>query len=179
MTEVDRRRRLEALFDEHAAAVRAYALRRINPASADDTVSDVFVVACRRIDEIPADALPWLLACARRVLANQYRGARRRLALVDRLSALDGKIVTRPGTDDAPDALLRALESLSAEDRELLMMIAWEGLEPARAAAALECSRATLAVRLHRARRRLAAALEAVGGDTPLNSRSTPMEAVK
>src|SRR5205823_10175575 len=81
MSEGDRRRRLEQLFDEHAAAVRAYALRRIDSVSAEDTVSEVFVVACRRIDEVPSDSLPWLLACARRVLANQHRGARRRLAL--------------------------------------------------------------------------------------------------
>jgi RNA polymerase sigma-70 factor, ECF subfamily len=44
----------------------------------------------------------------------------------------------------------------------VLLLVAWEGLEPARAAAALECSRATLAVRLHRVRRRLAAALEEI-----------------
>jgi RNA polymerase sigma-70 factor (ECF subfamily) len=175
MRDVDRRRQLELLFDEHAAAVRAYALRRIDPASADDTVSEVFVVACRRIDEVPADALPWLLACARRVLANQYRGARRRIALVDRLSVA-GEVVTNPDRQDQ-EALLRALDRLSDGDRELLMMIAWEGLDPARAAAALECSRATLAVRLHRARRRLGAALEEVGVSSPM--RTTPMEAVK
>ncbi len=177
MRDVDRRQRLEQLFDEHGAAVRAYALRRIDPASADDTVSEVFVVACRRLDEVPPDALPWLLACARRVLANQYRSARRRLALVDRLSSVAGEV------DEASDAalgakrLLRALDSLSDGDRELLMMIAWEGLEPARAAAALECSRATLAVRLHRARRRLAAALEAGELASPMTP--TPMEAVR
>ena len=176
MREDDRRRRLESLFDEHAAAVRAYALRRIDPASADDTVSEVFVVACRRIDEIPSDPLPWLLACARRVLANQYRGARRRLALTDRLSSVSEGVVGSSGTD-AGERLLRALESLSEGDRELLMMIAWEGLEPARAAVALECSRATLAVRLHRARRRLAAALEEGGVASPM--RPTQMEAVK
>lgn len=176
MREDDRRRRLELLFDEHAAAVRAYALRRIDPASADDTVSEVFVVACRRIDEIPADALPWLLACARRVLANQYRGTRRRLALADRLSTVSSEVVGTSGTD-ARERLLRALDSLSDGDRELLMMIAWEGLEPARAAAALECSRATLAVRLHRARHRLRAALEGDGVVSPMTP--TQMEAVK
>jgi RNA polymerase sigma factor (sigma-70 family) len=175
MRDVDLRRRLEGLFDEHAASVRAYALRRIDPASADDTVSEVFVVACRRIDEIPADALPWLLACARRVLANQYRGARRQLALVDRLSSMEASALGRSGAV-AAEALLCALDTLSDGDRELLMMIAWEGLEPSRAAAALECSRATLAVRLHRARRRLAVALEEGGHGPPMTS--TRMEAV-
>ena len=176
MRDVERRQLLEGLFNEHAAAVRAYALRRIDPASADDTVSEVFVVACRRIEEIPPDALPWLLACARRVLANQYRGARRRLALVDRLSFVPGETVGMAG-GDAAERLLRALDSLSDGDRELLMMIAWEGLDPARAAVALECSRATLAVRLHRARRRLRAALE--DGELASSMTPTPMEAVK
>jgi RNA polymerase sigma-70 factor (ECF subfamily) len=161
MSEAERRRRLEALFDEHAVAVRAYALRRIDSASADDTVSEVFVVACRRLEDVTDDALPWLLACARRVVANQYRGARRRLAVAERLAS-----VVPSRTFDAPDSggrLMRALEALSERDREVLMLIAWDGLEPARAAAALECSRTTLAVRLHRARRRLAAALEEDG----------------
>jgi RNA polymerase sigma-70 factor (ECF subfamily) len=176
MKDVDRRHRLERLFDEHAAAVRAYALRRIDPVSADDTVSEVFIVACRRLDDIPQDALPWLLACARRVLANQYRGARRRLALVDRLSSVSDEAAGVSGAD-APERLLRALDSLSDSDRELLMMIAWEGLAPARAAAALECSRATLAVRLHRARRRLQAALDEDAPGSPL--RPAPLEAVK
>ncbi len=176
MRDHDRRQRLELLFDEHAAAVRAYALRRIDPASAEDTVSEVFVVACRRLEEIPADALPWLLACARRVLANQYRGARRRLALTDRLSSVSDEVVGASDID-AGERLLRALDSLSEGDRELLMMVAWEGLEPARAAAALECSRATLAVRLHRAKGRLRAALEEGGLGSP--TRPTAMEAVK
>jgi RNA polymerase sigma-70 factor, ECF subfamily len=176
MRDDDRRRRLELLFDQHAAAVRAYALRRTDAVSADDAVSEVFVVACRRIDEIPADALPWLLACARRVLANQYRGARRRLALAERLSSVAGEVARAPDAD-AADRLLRALDSLSDADRELLMMIAWEGLAPARAAAALECSRTTLAVRLHRARRRLRAALDSGGSVSPMTP--APMEAVK
>jgi len=55
---------------------------------------------------------------------------------------------------------MTALAGLRERDREVLLLVAWEGLEPARAAAALECSRAAFAVRLHRARRRLAAALE-------------------
>jgi RNA polymerase sigma-70 factor (ECF subfamily) len=162
VTDLDRRARLEALFAEHAGAVRAYAVRRIDPAAADDTVSEVFLVAWRRLDDCPPDALPWLLACARRVLANQRRGVERRLALTERLrqtSATAGIAVGRRPDDGA---LARALAGLGDRDREVLLLIAWDGLDPARAAAALECSRATLAVRLHRARRRLAAAIERV-----------------
>jgi RNA polymerase sigma-70 factor, ECF subfamily len=70
VNDLERRERLRLLFEAHADAVRAYALRRIDASAADDTVSEVFVVACRRLDEVPGDALPWLLACARRVIAN-------------------------------------------------------------------------------------------------------------
>lgn len=62
----------------------------------------------------------------------------------------------------AGDVLRCALAELNERDREVLLLISWEDLGPAQAAAALECSRATLAVRLHRARRRLAAALQRV-----------------
>lgn len=160
MTDLVRRRRLEALFAEHARAVHAYALRRIDLAAADDTVSEVFLVAWRRLDDCPADALPWLLACARRVLANQRRGADRRLALTDRLSRTTVATDNRDGAVFADGLLARALAELTENDREVLLLTAWDGLDPTRAAAALECSRPTLAVRLHRARRRLAAALD-------------------
>lgn len=165
MSELGRRLRLEGLFVKHAGAVRAYARRRIDAGAADDTVSEVFLIAWRRLDDCPPDALPWLLACARRVLANQRRGARRRGALAERMSMTAASVMAASvthGSDVGDGVLGRALAELSDLDREVLLLIAWEGLEPARAAAAFECSRAALAVRLHRARRRLAAAIERV-----------------
>jgi len=155
--------RLEVLFRQHSSAVRAYAFRRADPPSADEAVSEVFVIAWRRLEDVPSDALPWLLACARRVLANQRRAEHRRLALSERLNGDRVTAVDHRATQDvyrADHALARALATLSDGDRELLRLIAWEELEPARAAQVLGCSRRTLAVRLHRARRRLAAALE-------------------
>ena len=172
VNDLERRERLRALFEAHADAVRAYALRRIDASAADDTVSEVFVVACRRLDEVPVDALPWLLACARRIIANQRRGARRRSALIQRLHV---ECARAPEWESSRTPLLRALSELGERDREVLLLVAWEGLEPARAAAALECSRATLAVRLHRARRRLAAALEEI--DQPESITRTSSEA--
>ncbi len=78
------RGRLEALYAEHAAAVHAYARRRTDPASAEDLVAETFLVAWRRLDRVPADALPWLYATAGRLLANHRRGEARRAALVAR-----------------------------------------------------------------------------------------------
>lgn len=159
VNEAERRRRLEVLFREHADAVHAYALRRIDAATADDTVSEVFAIAWRRLEDVPDPALPLLLGCARRVLANQRRGGRRAGALRSRLAAnVLGVIPTGEG-----DGVLRqALNELREGDREVLLLIVWEGLGPGEAATVLGCSRGALAVRLHRARRRLELALARV-----------------
>jgi RNA polymerase sigma-70 factor (ECF subfamily) len=124
-------------------------------------VSETFLVAWRRLDSVPDDPLPWLYGVARRVLANQRRSAGRARALEERLKVAE----PRTGADPAEragevDALRHALATLSPDDREALMLIAWEDLDNARAARASGCSRATFAVRLHRARRRLADALD-------------------
>jgi RNA polymerase sigma-70 factor (ECF subfamily) len=56
-------------------------------------------------------------------------------------------------------AVLAALASLSAMDRDAVTLLAWDGLSAEEAATVLDCSRATFYVRLHRARRRLAGLL--------------------
>lgn len=159
MSETERRRQLEALFMAHAAVVRAYAARRVSPGEVDDVVSDVFVVAWRRLDDVPDDAIPWLLACARRIIANRLRAGRRQLALRERLAW------ERPGSpviSSAPIAdagLADALARVSAVDREALMLVAWEGLDHQRAALVVGCSPRAFSMRVHRARERLAAAI--------------------
>ncbi len=162
---LDRRHRFEALFVEHAAAVLAYAKRRVDRAQADDVVNEVFVVVWRRLEDVPSDALPWLLGCARRVIANQRRAVRRQDALAERLRG-EQTGLEMPRSAESGE-LGAALQRLSERDREVLMLIAWDGLEPARAAAVLGCSRSAFAMRLHRARRRLAAAIEQDAGPRP------------
>jgi RNA polymerase sigma-70 factor (ECF subfamily) len=91
------------------------------------------------------------------IVRNRARSERRRVALEARLAAEP----VRPVESDAPDPRLReALAALKPIDREALLLTAWEGLSADRAARAAGCSRATFHVRLHRARRRLAQALE-------------------
>jgi RNA polymerase sigma factor (sigma-70 family) len=159
--EPTRGERFEGLFRGNYAAVRAYALRRAPRDVAQDVVAETFLVAWRRLDDVPADALPWLYAVARRVLANERRSADRRAKLERRVAA--AATAVRPGEagESVGDAqLLRAaLAGLSDRHREALMLVAWQGLSGARAARAAGCSRATFAVRLHRARARLAAEL--------------------
>lgn len=148
----------EALFRAHYEAVCRYAARRVEQAAVADLAAEVFLVAWRRRDEIEGDPLPWLLGVARRVCANHLRSRGRQHALGERLAQ------ERPAEASAPiddDGLRAALESLHPGDRELLTLIAWERLENREVARMLGCSPATLAVRLHRARRRLAVALAA------------------
>jgi RNA polymerase sigma-70 factor (ECF subfamily) len=159
--------RFEQLYRAHAGRVRAYALRRTTPAAADDIVSDVFLVAWRRLDHVPADPLPWLLGVARRVLANRRRGDDRSSALHARLAGTQ-----RPTTGETADGdarVLAALGQLGDNDRELLMLVAWEGLTAGEVAQVLGVRRGTVAVRLHRARQRLADALAVHDAAAPVN----------
>jgi RNA polymerase sigma factor (sigma-70 family) len=169
--EQSRARRAEQLFADNAQAVRAYALRRVDPVTADDVVSDVFVVAFRRLEVIPEPPLPWLLATARKIIANQRRAESRREALNSELQPLQADIWHEGHGDD--HALLAGLARLADRDREAILLVAWEELDAASAAAVLGCSRAAFAVRLHRARRRLAAAMAQQRQLETLSSRPT------
>jgi RNA polymerase sigma-70 factor, ECF subfamily len=163
-----RRDRFEAIYRAHHDAVRAYLLRRAEPELAGDALSETFLAAWRRLDDLPRDPLPWLLGTARRSLANQRRSAHRLVGLRERIAGNEPReVVDR--SDQIADAELvrRALAELSERDREALMLVAWEGLDPARAAAAAGCSRAAFAVRLHRARKRLDRALFALEFPAP------------
>ncbi len=150
---------LSRLYADHAAAVRAYALRRTDPTTADDVCAEVWSTAWRRIDDVPRDALPWLFGVARRVLANERRGLRRRGALRDRLASALSAGHAPPPDIPSDRRLARALARLRPADREVLLLVAWEELSPERAATALGVQPGAFAVRLHRARRRLALAL--------------------
>ena len=179
MTAEPRNQRFEALFREHYPAVRAYALRRSDADAAQDAVSETFLVAWRRLESVPEDPLPWLYGVARRVLANQRRSANRRRALEERLAAAEP---ARGGTDPAErvgevEAVAQALAQLRPDDREALMLSAWEGLDNTRAARASGCSRPAFGVRLHRARRRLAQALDAFELDPVAAQQLDSMEA--
>lgn len=157
--------RFERLYRAHTNAVMLYALRRTSPADAADVHSEVFLVAWRRLDEVPEEAgLPWLYGVARRVLANQRRGQRRQSDLADHLRAHAPQPVDASTVDDLP--LLAAMETLAEEDREVLRLVAWEDLAPREAARVLGCRPATCRVRLHRARRRLAGALTQTAPET-------------
>jgi RNA polymerase sigma-70 factor (ECF subfamily) len=151
--------RFEELYADHAEAVRAYVRRRAPQDAVDDVVNDVFVVCLRKLDDVPQNALPWLYAVARKTLANERR---RRARPVH--AAVDVEYEPEPVGDSALSA---AFAELSDLDREVLRLVAWEGLTLREAARVLECSPVACRVRYHRAKTRLAARLEAVASFRP------------
>jgi RNA polymerase sigma factor (sigma-70 family) len=151
--------RFEPLYAANREPILAYLVRRVDdPEDAADLLADVFLVAWRRIDEVPRGdgARMWLYGVARRALANHRRGDRRRTALTAALrSALPS-----PPDDDA--GLAAALAALGDTDRELIALSAWDGLSAGEIGQLLGIRAATVRVRLHRARRRLEELLESV-----------------
>ena len=164
-SQADLSARFEAAFETHHRRVLAYALRRTaGQHDAEDVVAEAFAVAWRRVSDLPGGdaALPWLLAVARRVAANQNRGSGRRLRLWERLRAhrapaSDVELTETPASE--------ALAQLSADDQELLRLLAWDGLNQAEAGVVLGVSANAVAIRLHRARKRFAAALAKIEAD--------------
>lgn len=158
--------RFHALFARHYPAVFGYAARRVGRDEAPDAAAEVFTVAWRRLGRVPPEpeTLPWLYGVARRVVANHERAAHRRLRLQARAASVAG--IVAPGPDPAGLDVAAALLRLGAGDREILRLAAWEELQPAEMAAVLGCSPNAAAVRLHRARQRLAGEMHG-GGSTP------------
>jgi RNA polymerase sigma-70 factor (ECF subfamily) len=175
--------RFTALWQAHHAAVLRYAVRRTDTSAAQDVVSEAFLVAWRRLAEVPDDpaqSLPWLYGVARRALANSDRSRRRAQRLSAQLSraGTEETLVADPADGVTEQARVQqALGSLAEHDQEILRLIGWEGLDLAGAALAMGSSRATTAVRLHRARSRMAralGALDAENGEAGTPARTTP-----
>lgn len=150
-----------SLFHEAFADVWKFARRRCTAsADADDVAAETFAVAWRRRRDAPgAESRLWLFGIALRVIANQHRSAARqerlRLRLVEDASP--------PTGDESPaydGTLLAALAALSPDDRELLIMRAWDDLPVTDMAHLLACSPNAVSLRLHKARRRLMVAIE-------------------
>ncbi|HEV7398693.1 MAG TPA: sigma-70 family RNA polymerase sigma factor [Solirubrobacterales bacterium] len=156
--------RFGRLYRDQGRAILAYALRRVeDPESAADVVAETFLVAWRRLDEVPTDARArlWLFGVARRVIANLHRAERRRTRLGERLAeSLRTELATQPALAGEAAEVLRAMGGLGDDDRELLLLVSWEELSPGEAAEVLGISSLAARSRLHRARRRLRAALE-------------------
>jgi RNA polymerase sigma-70 factor, ECF subfamily len=175
------RGRFECAFRDHYDAVLAYALARSDPETAKDAAAATFLVAWRRRADLPGQALPWLLAVTRRTLADQRRSRERQQALARRLAAQPEASDVEPDPAErlgGPSQVMDALRMLSPADRELLTLVAWDGLTNTEVAAVLGRPRMVVGVRLHRARQRfrgaLAAADQLTGGEPGQRNMPSP-----
>lgn len=163
--------RFSDLWDRYAPRIQAYALRHVDRDEAPEIVAETFLVAWRRLVDVPGEPLPWLLVVARNTVASHHRSRHRARVLSDELARLHAVVAPDSSSPDElvleRDALLRSLAALTPIEREALLLVAWDGLSPAQAAQVAGCSVTAFKVRLHRGRRRLDAAVAASGSDEP------------
>lgn len=148
------------LLRRHGQAIHAYLARRVGRDAADDLLSEVFVrayAARRHYDERSHDARPWLYGIARNVLREHWRRAGAMEASAELFGVADSEDPW-PDVDSRLDAAARlsglrsALAQLGSSERDVLLLVTWEGLTPTEAAVALGIPAGTARSRLHRAR---------------------------
>lgn len=163
----DPHERFGGLYDRYYRNVLRYALQHAEQASAEDVASETFLIAWRQLPELPEPSLAWLLAVARNLLRQQATASKRRRMLSDRIAALTSSadVLAWDAGEQVVErtAALDALASLPRRDVEALTLITWHGLDAAQAAVVVGGSPRAFTVRLHRARRRLAEALNSAG----------------
>ena len=147
----DRDTDFEALYRAHAADVLAYCARRTSRDEAMDAASEVFVIALRKVDDVPSGdgALPWLYTVAGNVLRNRARSGRRRLRLATKLRSVTEPMSPGPEPVVIRNAehqeLLDALATLPEKDQEVLRLVEWEGLSREQVADMMFVSRSAIA----------------------------------
>ena len=167
---------LERLFDRHATALRAFAVRRVGASHADDIVAEVFATAWRRREQVPDPALPWLYQTARNVILHHYRSQARRTSLQQ---TLETTLPPRPAPsaeDQARSLVDDLLDRLDDTDAEVLRLTVWEQLTPAEIAVVLDISPGAARTRLQRARQRAQQLYQASTTVTPLRATPTFVE---
>ena len=169
------------MYHENYRPLLAYALRRVDSATAEEVVADTFLTAWRRRGDVPAgQERPWLFGVARNTIRNATRASRRQAAVREKLRGLprhepEDLLPADSALEavDGRDAVLRAaLDSLAEADRELLMLVAWEELSQTEIAQMLGLTPNAVAIRVHRARKRFAKHLDRFGeGHEPVKGR--------
>jgi len=147
----------DQLYDRHALEVYRYISRRHIGNDAQDLTGDVFLIAFQKLNSIPAGSeLPWLYRTAWNVLANAHRKN-------DPIPANFDLTEIEPDCADVVitnDQLNRSWQKLPQKDREVLRLVAWEGLSGKELASVLGISEGGAGAALSRARANLRKAWE-------------------
>lgn len=165
---VRRPERFAAIFDRHAPHIQRYLARRLGRQIADDLVAETFLVAFGkrgRYDLARPNARPWLYGIATNLVSQHHRDEvreyRLRAAIVPDPHPVshDDRVATRVSAQARHRELAAALSNLTPGDRDVLLLIAWEGLSYEEVALALTIPVGTVRSRLNRARQQVRATL--------------------
>lgn len=159
-----RKERFRHVYDELYDDLWRYVRRRsADDEAAADVLSEAMLVAWNRLDDLPPGdrTRPWMFGVARNLLRSGRRQRQRSVELAERLRR---ELATRPDSHDLRvtdlEVLVTALGDLKERDREVILLVAWDGLPHHEIAEILGCSENAVAVRLHRARQRLSSLME-------------------
>jgi len=152
--------KFEALYEANYKPIYAYVYRRVPHPSSDvqDVVSEVFATAWRRISDLPSapqDRL-WLFGVAHNCLLEHHRRLSRRLRLLSHLGAQPNRVqLLETAVDPLHLRVRAALQELRPLDREVILLVYWDGLSHVEAASVLGCSVNAVALRVKKAKARL------------------------
>jgi RNA polymerase sigma-70 factor (ECF subfamily) len=158
----DEEARFAELYRRYGKQLQAYCIRRTPRSQAADAVAETFLVAWRRIEQIPDGeaALPWLYGVAYRVLSHQWRHKARSQRLIERLRGLADIEIPSPDVllvrNEEYRMVIRASSRLKSIDQEVLRLTLWEELSHADVAVVLGIEASAVKQRAYRARRNLA-----------------------
>lgn len=154
--------RFAVLFDRHAPHIYRYLARRAGRQVADDLVAETFLAAFakrNRYDLSHPDARPWLYGIATNLVGQHRRHQARQDRITQAAAAAEPEVpghADRVAADVTAQAMRTLLEGavavLSAGDRDVLLLIAYEQLTYQEVARALDIPVGTVQSRLHRAR---------------------------
>ncbi|MCL3816979.1 RNA polymerase sigma factor [Aeromicrobium wangtongii] len=169
-----REQRFRRLYDSAYVDLLRFVSRRVHPSHAEDVVSEVMLVAWRRLDDVPSDlssARAWLFGVARHTLLNTGRRERKQEGLPVRLA--DAAPVVADGDHDADLVAVRAdiataWRALSPVHQEALALAVFDGLSAPEAAIVLDISPTAFRLRLSRARKALTRLVSSGQADDPL-----------
>ena len=152
----------DRFYRERANAVYLYFLRRVGAEAAQDLTADVFVVAWRRWGAVPEGeaSMAWLYGVARNVLMDRRRSMGRRVRLAEKVNAQPEPLVAGPEAQVVRsaeyEAVLAALMRLPEKDREIILLVGWEGLSREQVAEMMSVTRSAIDKRIARAYKRMA-----------------------
>lgn len=155
--------RFVELYDRYYGKLVSYCRRRTTPDQVDDAVAETFLIAWRRIEDVPRsdEALPWLFAIAFRVIGHQYRTSSRQKRLSKKLMGLGVDSTPNEGEeivviDHESRQVIEALSRLRHRDQEILRLSVWEQFTHAEMGLVLGISEEAAKKRFARARTALA-----------------------